>query len=404
MTMTQKKIIFLVLDGVGDKPLKQLANKTPLEAAQTPHLDHLAKDGVCGVLEIKHTTAIPTSEQGHASLFGYDPKKYRIERGIFTAQGAGMKMKKGDVALRGNFGTIDKSKNMIDRRAGRIKITQPLINELNGMKINGVTFSLKQAGEHRIGIVMRGKGLSGEISDSDPHYGSLGKKYEKVKPLDKTKTAQHTADVLNTFLRKAHDILKNHSLNTERAQKGLPPANCILTRGASMLQIIPSFKKRYNRTACCIAGKVLYKQIGELLGMKLITVPGATGLPTTNLKGKVAAAQKALSKYDFVFLHIKAADSLAEDGNWQGKKAFLEKVDRHLKPLLALRNTLIVVTADHSTCCSLKRHCAEPVPLLVWGDGTDAVAQFSERACTKGKLGTFPQLKIMEKVLQLAKK
>ncbi len=120
--------------------------------------------------------------------------------------------------------------------------------------------------------------------------------------------------------------------------------------------------------------------------------------------GKIQAEKKALRKYDFVFLHIKATDSLAEDGNFKGKKAFIEKIDKSLKPLLNLKNTLIVVTADHSTCCLVKRHCSEPVPVLVSGKKQDLVKEFSERACKNGKLGRIKQVNLMQKILTIAKK
>lgn len=397
-----KKIILIIIDGLGDKPIPALGNKTPLEAAKTPSLDWLAENGVCGLAKLKFRGATPTSEEGHFSLFGYNPETYKIRRGIITATGAGMKAKKGDVALRGNFATVDEKLNMIDRRAGRIKDPAPLIKALNGMVIDNVRFLLKSAMEHRVGIIMRGKNLSSNISDGDPFYGKLGKRARKIIPLDKSSEAAFTAKTLNKFLEKACLILKNHPLNKKREKLGLPPANYILTRGASSLPKLPSFKKKYKLRACCIAGKFLYKQIGNILGMDLIKVKGANGLSSTNLKGKIQAVKKALRKYDFVFLHIKATDSLAEDGNFRGKKAFIEKIDENLKPLLNLRNTLIVITADHSTCCLIKRHCSEPVPVLISGDKQDTVKEFSEKACKKGKLGTIKQIDLMKKVLTLA--
>jgi len=394
-----KKIILIVLDGLGDRPIAGLGDKTPLEAAQTPNLDWLAEKGVCGLMTPVYQTAIPTSEEGHLSLLGYNIKKYPVKRGLFTASGAGIKMKKGDVALRGNFATVDKDLKVIDRRAGRVDNTFPLIKDLDGMVIDGVKFLVRYASGHRVGIVLRGKGLSHRISDGDPHYGKLEKGLRKIVPLDKSASAKFTAKVLNEFLDKAHSILDKHPFNAKRDL----PANYILVRGASPLVELPSFKKKYGLKACCIAGKILYQQIGKFSGMDLIKVEGANGLISTNLKGKISAVKKALSKYDFVFLHIKATDSLAEDGNYLGKKKFIEKIDKSLKPLLEL-NALIVVTADHSTCCNLKRHCKEPIPLLIYGDGADEVNRFSEKECRKGKLGKFSQLKLMSKALSLYKK
>jgi len=399
-----KKILLIIIDGLGDRPIKQLGNKTPLEAAKTPNLNFLAKKGICGLVDpFIYYTAVPTSEDAHFALLGYNPQKYKFRRGLFTALGSGIKVRPGDVALRGNFATVDKNLNVIDRRAGRIKETKPLIKKLNGTVINGVKFLIKQAVEYRIGIVLRGKNLSNAISDSDAFYTKLEIKTDRVRPLNRNFKAIYTAKVLNKFSEKAHQVLENHPLNKKREKQGLPPANYILTRGASSLVKLPSFKKKYGLKACCIAGKVLYKQIGEVLGMKLIKVKGADGSVKTNLEGKIQAAKNAFKKYNFIFLHIKATDSLAEDGNFKGKKEFIEKIDKNLRPLLNLKNTLIVVTADHSTCSDLKRHCIEPIPILISGNGQDSVKEFSEKACPKGKLGKINQLKLMPKILKLAK-
>lgn len=400
----KKKIVLIVIDGLGDRPIPALKSKTPLEAAQTPNLDFLVKNGICGLVEPKFKGATPTSEGSHFSLFGYDPEKYKIRRGIITASGTGLKAKKGDVALRGNFATVDKELNMIDRRAGRIKNPSLLIKALNGIKIDDVKFLLKSATEHRLGIIMRGKNLSPDISDGDPFYGKLGKKARRIKSLDKSPESVYTAKVLNKFLDKAKEILKDHPLNKKREEMGLAVANYILVRGASTVRKLPSFKEKYGLKACCIAGKFLYQQIGKVLGMEMIKVKGANGLINTNLKGKVQAVKTALKEYNFVFLHIKATDSLAEDGNFRGKKEFIEKIDSSLKPLLDLKKTLIVVTADHSTCCSLKRHCLEPVPILIFGNAKDSIKRFSERACQRGGLMRIEQINLMNKLLALAKK
>jgi len=394
------KIIFIVLDGLGDKPVARLDNKTPLESAKTPNLDYLAKEGKCGLMIPVYHTAIPTSEEGHLSLFGYDTEKYPVKRGFFTATGAGISMKEGDVALRGNFSTVDDKLNVIDRRAGRVDGTDPLIKSINGLTIEGVRFIAKYALGHRIGIVMRGKGLSANISDGDAHYGKLKKEAQEITPLDKTKEASFTALVLNKFLEKTHLILKEHPFNKKRSL----PANYILTRGASPFIEFPSFKKRYSLSACCIAGKVLYRQIGDSLGMKVIKIKGADGSKNTNLSGKIKAVLDKSKRFDFIFLHIKATDSLSEDGKCLEKKKFIEKVDKNMEPLTKLNNYLIVVTADHSTCCELKRHCKEPIPLLIFGAGKDLVYSFSERECKKGSLGFFSQLDLMRKIISLYKK
>jgi len=399
-----KKIVFIVLDGLADEPIPALGGKTPLEAAQTPNLDLLAQEGICGSAKVESQGALPTSESGHFSLFGYDPVSHKIRRGILTAKGAGLKTQKGDVALRGNLATIGKNRGIIDRRAGRIKDGQALINSLKGIKIDGAKFLIKSATEHRLAIIIRGRGLSPNVSDNDPHYGKLGQRARKIKPLDRTRETKETAKILNQFLEESHQILKNHPLNKRRKAKGLAVANYLLLRGASSVAKLPSFKNRYGLKACCIAGKFLYQQIGRVLAMDLIKVKGATGKSDTNLKGKFEAAKKALKTYDFVFLHIKATDSLAEDGNFWGKKEFIEKFDQHLKPLIGLENTLITVTCDHATCSLLKRHCKNPCPVLIYGSEKDGVVEFSEKACQKGSLGKVRQIQLMDKILGLASK
>ena len=395
-----KKILFIILDGLGDEPIPAFGKKTPLDAAKTPNLDFLAENGMCGLAQVEFEGATPTSEECHFSLFGYNPRAYKIRRGIIVATGAGMKAQKGDVALRGNLATVDEKLNMIDRRAGRPKNPEPFIRALQGVKIRGVKFLVKSATEHRLGIIMRGKGLDPDVSDGDPYYGKLAKKARKIKPLEKSKEAEFTAKVLNEFLERACQILKEHPENKKRKEKGLPQVNYVLVRGASSLPKLPSFKEKYGLKACCIAGKFLYKQIAKILGMDFATVKGATGKPDTNLKGKFETAKRKLKNHDFIFLHIKAADSLAEDGNFLEKKEFIERIDWNMRGLKDLKNVLIIITCDHSTCSLLKRHCKNPCPVLIYGAGKDEVAQFSEKSCKKGKLGKFKQITLMEKILK----
>lgn len=379
----EMKIILIIIDGLGDEPIPALNNKTPLEAAFKPYLDKMAENGTTSsVFPFSKKGQLPTSEDTHLALFGYDPQKYNPGRGVFEVLGIGMKPEKGDVCLRGNFATLDKQGLIIDRRAGRIENTERLVKAINGIKIEGIKFIVKKAVSHRIGILMRGQGISSEISDNDRKI--TGVKPLKILPKAKTKEAIFTAKVLNEFLGKTHLILKKHPFNKKRKL----PANYILVRGGGSLKKIPSFQQKYKLKAACVAGGALYKGIGKALGMDLINVKGANALPTTNLKGKFLAAKKALKNYDFVFCHIKAADNLAEDGKYTEKKEFIEKIDKNLKPLLGLKNTLIVVTADHATCSLLKRHCLELVPLIIYG-------------AQKDNLGQIEQIELMPKILTL---
>jgi len=409
------KILLIIIDGLGDEPIPQLENKTPLEAAQTPNLDFLAKNGICGLILPWHEKGkLPTSENCHLALFGFDPKISNPGRGVLEVLGIGMEILPGDVCLRGNFTTVNKEMKILDRRAGRIENTEPLIKAISNIEvaenfshlppraatrrsaIEGVKFLIKKAFSHRIGIVMRGQNLSPEISDGDPKV--TGVRPLQIKPEDKTKEARFTAKVLNEFLERAHLILKNHPLNQERKL----PANYILVRGAGKLKKFLDFSKKYKLRAGCIAGGTLYKGIGKYLGMDLIEVEGANGLPNTNLKGKILATKNALKTYDFVFLHIKAADSLAEDGNFLGKKEFIERLDKNLKPLIRLKNVLICVTGDHSTCSLMKSHCKLPNPVLIFDNGRDKIEKFSEKECQNGKLGRIKQIDLIKIIKKYA--
>lgn len=399
------KIIFIVVDGLGDGPISELGGKTPLEAARTPNLDYLAKNGICGLINAFKFDwqEDPKSDTCHLALFGYDPQKYYLGRGAYEAAGIGFDLKMGDVAFRANFATLDDRLKVVDRRAGRIEATQPLVDALRGIEIEGVKFLLLKSYGHRAVLVQRGAGLSPEVSDTDPKKEGLETKSSVAE--DDTQEARFTARILNEYLQRVYHILKNHPLNTDRMKAGLPPANCLLTRGAGQLKETPSFKEKYGLNACCIAGGALYKGIGKLLGMDLIEVRGATGLKNTDLREKFLTAKEAAINYDFVFLHIKAPDSFAEDGDYKGKMEFIEAIDENAAQILDLKNILILLTGDHATCSALKKHCQEPLPLLIFGAGVkgDDVGKFSERACQKGSLGRFPQLDLMEKILKFSK-
>jgi len=397
-----KKILLVICDGLGDLPVQALGNKTPLEAADTPNLNALCAQSVCGTMNSIKPPEIPESDNAHLSIFGYELEKYYCGRGPFESAGVGLKLREGDVALRANFGTVDETLTVIDRRAGRIENIAPLCKAIDGMKINGVTFIVKPGTAYRAALVMRGSGLSASISNADPH--EVGQKILEVKALGESEEAKKTALLLNEFLKKSHEILQEHALNKKRKAAGLPLANHILCRGAGFVCKIPSFKERFGLSAACISGAGLYKGVASMVGMKILKVKGTTGLPNTNVKAKFAAAKKALKKFDFVFVHIKAADSLGEDGNCSGKKEFIEKIDAAAKELRGLKNTLVVVTADHSTPCEQKKHSADPVPLMIAGTGSnDGLQKFCESECKKGSLGQMLGNELMPKLAGLAK-
>ena len=399
---TVKKVVFLIFDGLGDRPIPELGYKTPLEAAHTPHLDALAKGGICGLSNALGRGVRPGSDVSHLAIFGYPMEKYYTGRGPIEVAGLGVKLQNGDVAFRGNFGTVDKDWNILDRRAGRIRVVDEYAKAIDGMEIDGVKIIVMPGTAHRAGVVFRGEGLSANITDADPHAEGLP--VSEVKPKDNTKEAAFTASVINKFMRKSYEILDAMESNKKRAEEGLFPANFLLLRGAGMYPTMPNFKEKYGFDACCIAGGGLYKGIGAFLGMDILHVDGATALPDTDVRRKFIEAKKALDRYNFVFVHVKATDSLAEDGNWSGKKDFIEKCDIAAEELLDLpKDTMLVVTADHSTACELKAHTADPVPIMFCSEHVrvDDVQEFNERACAKGGLGRMVGADIMPEVLNI---
>jgi 2,3-bisphosphoglycerate-independent phosphoglycerate mutase len=395
------KVIFIVMDGLGDRPVREFGEKTPLEKANTPNFDRFAANGVCGLMYTLGRGRTPGSDIAHLAIFGYDPAKYYTGRGPIEVRGLGIPLLTGDVALRGNFGTVDRCGIIIDRRAGRVRDVSEFASALDGTIIDGVTFVVKPGTAHRAGVVMRGPGLSARISDADPHVGGVA--VRPPEPLDASAEARHTAKALSEFLERAHSVLSGLPINQNREQQGLPPANYLLVRGAGYYSNVPSIYERCGLRAACIAGGGLYKGIGAYLGMDLIVVPGATALPDTDVLAKFRAAVLALETHDFVFVHVKAADSLGEDGNFQGKSDFIERVDEAASVLAGLDDVLILVTGDHSTPCVLRKHSSDPVPVLVHGPGVrvDAVTSFGERACALGGLGHFSGLELMPQVLNL---
>jgi 2,3-bisphosphoglycerate-independent phosphoglycerate mutase len=395
------KVILLVFDGLGDRPIKELGGKTPLEAAQKPNLNKLAEEGITGLVDTCGRGVRGGSDTSHLALFGYDPQKYYTGRGPFEAAGLGMILKPGDIAFRANFATIDSKFTVQDRRAGRIDSGKVFEQALNGIKLAGAQVLFKAGVEHRGALVLRGKNLSAEISSTDPH--EVGAKVLESKPLEKSKEAKKTAELVNDFTRKSFKTLESHSMNKERAKRKLLPANVVLVRGAGVVPTIPPFKEQFGLSAACVAGGGMYKGIARLVGMDVIEVKGATGTAQTDIAAKFNAAKKALEKNDFVFVHLKATDNFAHDGNAVGKKEFIEKADSFIPILSSVKNALIIVTGDHSTPCAVMNHSADPNPILFRGEGArgDDVKEFGERACAKGGAGRMKGTDLMNEVLNL---
>lgn len=399
-----KPIILVIFDGLGDRPIKALNFQTPLEAAKKPNLDKLAEVGITGLLHTIERGVRPGSDVAHLAILGYNPKFYYAGRGPFEASGYGIQLQEGDVAFRGNLGTVDKNFIVIDRRAGRIESSEVFAELINGLEIDEVKIIARAGLNHRIAIVLRGNNLSEKISDTDPHV--VDHPVKKSYPLTEDNNSKSTALVVNKLSDKVYRLFNKHPINKEREKKGLPVANYLLLRGAGKMLKYESFLEKYNLKAACIAGAGLYKGIAKILGMEIIEVEGATGKIDSNIKGKIKKAIDLSPAYDFIFVHIKATDSLSEDGEPIQKKIFIEKTDQFFTPLVSLvknREIILTVTGDHTTASDLKIHTADEVPIFVAGFGvrTDKVNKFGERSCQNGGLGHIEGANLIDFLINL---
>ncbi len=379
-------LLLVVIDGLGDLP------PSPLEKARTPIMDRLAKEGITGMMAPVGRFRVPGSDVSHLQILGYDPEVYYPGRGPLEALGAGIALKEGDVAFRGNFATLKKGV-IVDRRAGRVESKKAKkLAALLPSKIEDVEVIVKHTVEHRLAVVFRGKGLSAHVTETDPHARAPPLKARPTAP-----NAKKTASVINKFSSLSHKVLSSAPLNRSLSL----PANYVLLRGSGVYRKVPSLKERFGLSACCIAGGALYKGVAKFVGMDVLNVKGATGDFNTDVDGKFKKAAAALKKYDLVFVHVKACDSAGHDGDFEKKKKMLERIDRALKHALPYASS-IILTGDHSTPVALKRHSGHEVPLLVWGgERVDGVRRFSEQECMRGGLGHLHGRDIMPLVLNL---
>src|SRR5262245_40131499 len=362
------KIVLLVADGLGGLPLEP-GGKTELESAGTPNIDGLARDGVCGLSLPVLPGITPGSGPGHLGLFGYDPLEYQIGRGILEALGINFQVGPRDVAVRGNFCTVDAAGKITDRRAGRPTTERcvAMSKKLAGIKIAGVEVFVEPVREHRFVVVFRGDGLGDKVNDTDPQ--ALG-----VTPLEavgEDAASQTTAKIVNQFAAKAAETLKNDA-----------PTNAVTLRGFARYPKIATMEEVYGLKSACVAVYPMYKGLARLVGMNVLDA-GAT------LAEQVETLKKVWHKYDFFFLHYKYTDSTGEDGNFSAKVEMIERFDSEIPRIRALNPDVLIVTGDHSTPSKLKSHSWHPVPTLLWSKScsTDGVGEFGESYWLGGGLG-----------------
>jgi 2,3-bisphosphoglycerate-independent phosphoglycerate mutase len=429
--MSMKRILYVILDGLGDDPLPQLGGKTPLEAAQTPNLDRLAKDGRNGYVTTVGEGIAPESDIAVFAILGYDPHEHHTGRGPLESVGVGLEVKDGDLAYRVNFATVEEDGDgwdIVDRRVGRdlssdeAKALAAEVQEK--VSIPGCSFEFQATIGHRGVLVIRSEEgpLSAEVENSDPAYGrqgALGVAKETfdshvvhVTPVagnEDDDRAVRAARLTNEWLRASYEVLDSSEVNDKRRKEGKLPGNFILTRdGGDHLPDLVPFKEKFGPQMGCFVEMPVELGIARLTGMGIVEAP--TGIPVTEQYEQWAdLALEAIDGYDGLYIHIKGPDVPAHDGDFEAKIKSIEEIDSiffaRLLDSLNLSNTIVAVTADHSTSCARKAHTDGPVPLLVSGAGvsSDGVETYGETASRRGAMGHLQGPQIMPNLVSLAR-
>jgi len=406
------KLIYVVIDGLGDLPIKELGDETPLGFAETPNLDSLASKGRLGLMYTVGKGIAPESDIAVISILGYDPFKYHVGRGPIEAYGAGLSMKDGDLALRCNFATLGPDKKIVDRRVGRTLTTEEAsklseaINQEVKLESFPAEFEFKNTLGHRAVLVIKSKDLplSAEITNTDPAYervkglGIAKPEFEMVlkecMPLEDTEEARRAAQLVNEFTEKSHEVLDRHEVNKRREAEGELKANVILSRDAG--DEIPRFfniNEHYGVRFACLADMPVERGISRIAGMHLIDIPPPTKDTKADSDLRIRRLMEIYPSFDCFYIHIKGPDEPGHDGDFERKAKIISEIDKfffgELLSRIDLKETLICVTADHSTPCSLKGHSDDPVPLLIAGGNIkpDGITKFSEKTCKNGSLG-----------------
>jgi 2,3-bisphosphoglycerate-independent phosphoglycerate mutase len=364
----ESKIVLLVADGLGGLPMEP-GGPTELEAASTPNLDALVADNVCGLSLPVAPGITPGSGPGHLGLFGYDPLRYSIGRGVLEALGIDFDLGPDDVAARGNFCTVGPDGVITDRRAGRIStdVCRRLVEKLRTIRLDGVELFLEPVRDYRFVLVLRGEGLGAEVEDTDP--GRTG--VPPLEPVARDAASERTAALLRTFIEQAAALLADEH-----------PANMITLRGIARRPPMPTFDEVYRLRAGAIAVYPMYRGLARLVGMSIL----AAG---SSWAEQVERLRQNWRDYDFFFLHYKYTDAAGEDGDFARKVKCIEEFDAQIARVVQLRPDVVVVTGDHSTPASYRSHSWHPVPVLLAARTCrpDAATRFGEDQCLRGGLG-----------------
>ncbi|MCP8306113.1 MAG: 2,3-bisphosphoglycerate-independent phosphoglycerate mutase [archaeon] len=419
-----KGLIYILLDGVGDRPDPKLNWITSLEAAHTPWLDSLARRGISGLVYPVGKDIAPESDIAVFHMLGYEFKEGYAGRGVIEAVGAGVSFKDGDLAIRANFATIGKDRVIMDRRVGRdlsskeAKTLAESINKDVKLSYPKTSFEFVSTVAHRAVLVIKAEGitLSSYISNSDPAYSRLqgvgvakvGKgvlKLEKVQALDEKSETKLSADLVNEFTEKAIEILREHPVNVHREKEGGMPANAILLRDAgNSLPRLEKLDEKYGLRFVCLLDMPVERGIARLTGM---VEAEAGGIEDYEVKAEKTA--ELSESYDCVYVHIKGPDEPGHDGNAIRKKKVIEGIDSrffsNLLKRIDLDEVIIAVSADHSTPCQIRSHSADPVPLLISGGSVtkDGTCRFTEKDASRGSLKILKGAQVLPLIISLAR-
>lgn len=370
------RIVLCVLDGLGGLARPETL-RSEMEQADSPNLDRLAKSSEVGLTVPVGPGITPGSGPGHLALFGYDPYRYDIGRGVLEAVGIDFDLSPSDVAARGNFCTLDAKRNVTDRRAGRIATAEsaPLVERLRGIDLPGVQVLVEPVREHRFVLVLRGEGLGDGISGTDPQV--VGVPPLEAKPL--VEDSLPTAALVNEFIGKAEQVLAGH-----------PQANGVMLRGFAKYPTLPQFPEVWGLRAAALAVYPMYRGLAKLVGMTPLACPGG-------LDEQLEVLKNRWDDFDYFFVHYKKTDAAGEDGDFEQKCHALQEFDAWLPRLLDLKPDVLMVAGDHSTPALMAAHSWHPVPFLLHSPycREGHAEHFNEEECLKGSLGIFPAVDVM---------
>ncbi|MGA2162160.1 MAG: cofactor-independent phosphoglycerate mutase [Methanoregula sp.] len=370
------KCILILGDGMADEPIPQLGGKTPLECAQTPNMDRMAREGACGMLRTIPDGFEPGSDIANMSILGYAPEKYYTGRGPLEAMSMGIDLAPSDVAYRCNIVTV-KDEVMADFSASHITSAEgaALFASL-APHVPAVT--VKAGVSYRNLLVVP----HGSAADSTAPHDIVGQPIAEYLPRN------GDAALLLSCMAKSREVFCDHPVNVARIKAGKPPATQIWPWSGGRRPAFPSFSEKYHRKGGMISAVDLLNGIACYAGMEIIKVPGATGYFDTDYMAKAQYALDAIRHLDFVYVHIEAPDEAGHLGSIEEKVRAIENVDRVVGAIREKFNGIVALLPDHPTPIRIKTHSREPVPFVVTGKGTDNLTQFSEKEARSGMFGT----------------